>query len=229
MDTDVRWKGYQLIKQINVVMHILYLMRKSVCLLWPSFACFSSLSSTAFSPCLSFLFSRLGFLLAKHIKSLLPWSVVTMLTAFWASSARAKTTKPKPRHPSVWPKINPGAVSNDTNTLKFICKYCVWIHLNQSLLCWNVSWSETVYIFRLHESCWFWEIKQLLICSEGFTAFCVSLMKGMAANFPVVGRVVRKVEPVHNRAQVAQLIEHRVVIREVVSSTPAGPTLRVFK
>ena len=31
------------------------------------------------------------------------------------------------------------------------------------------------------------------------------------------------------RAPVAQLIEHRVVMQEVVSSTPAGPTLRVFK
>ena len=31
------------------------------------------------------------------------------------------------------------------------------------------------------------------------------------------------------RAPVAQLIEHRVVTREVVSSTPAGPTLRVLK
>ena len=28
---------------------------------------------------------------------------------------------------------------------------------------------------------------------------------------------------------VAQLVEHRAVTREVVSSTPAGPTLRVFK
>ena len=28
---------------------------------------------------------------------------------------------------------------------------------------------------------------------------------------------------------VAQLIEHQVVMREVVSSTPAGPTLRVWK
>ena len=27
---------------------------------------------------------------------------------------------------------------------------------------------------------------------------------------------------------VAQLVEHRVVLREVVSSTPAGPTLMVF-
>ena len=30
-------------------------------------------------------------------------------------------------------------------------------------------------------------------------------------------------------APVAQLVEHRAVTREVVSSTPAGPTLRVFK
>ena len=32
-----------------------------------------------------------------------------------------------------------------------------------------------------------------------------------------------------DRAPVAQLVEHRVVMREVVSSTPAGPTLRVLK
>ena len=32
-----------------------------------------------------------------------------------------------------------------------------------------------------------------------------------------------------NRALVAQLIEHRSVTREVVSSTPVGPTLRVLK
>ena len=31
------------------------------------------------------------------------------------------------------------------------------------------------------------------------------------------------------RAPVAQLIERRVVTREVVSSTPAGPTFRVLK
>ena len=30
-------------------------------------------------------------------------------------------------------------------------------------------------------------------------------------------------------APVAQLVEHRVVTREVVSSTPAGPTLRVLQ
>ena len=32
-----------------------------------------------------------------------------------------------------------------------------------------------------------------------------------------------------SKAKVAQLVEHRAVTREVVSSTPAGPTLRVFK
>ena len=32
-----------------------------------------------------------------------------------------------------------------------------------------------------------------------------------------------------HRAPVAQLVEHRAVTREVVSSTPAGPTLRVLK
>ena len=34
---------------------------------------------------------------------------------------------------------------------------------------------------------------------------------------------------VRYRAPVAQLVEHRAITREVVSSTPAGPTLRVFK
>ena len=32
-----------------------------------------------------------------------------------------------------------------------------------------------------------------------------------------------------NRAPMAQLVEHRIVTREVVSSIPAGPTLRVLK
>ena len=31
------------------------------------------------------------------------------------------------------------------------------------------------------------------------------------------------------RAPVAQLVERRVIMREVVSSTPTGPTLRVLK
>ena len=35
-------------------------------------------------------------------------------------------------------------------------------------------------------------------------------------------------KPDHH-APVAQLVEHRAVTREVVSLTPAGPTLRVFK
>ena len=30
-------------------------------------------------------------------------------------------------------------------------------------------------------------------------------------------------------AAVAQSVEHRAAMRELVSSTPAGPTLRVFK
>ena len=33
--------------------------------------------------------------------------------------------------------------------------------------------------------------------------------------------------PRSSRATVAQLVEHRVIMRKVVSSTPAGPTLRV--
>ena len=38
----------------------------------------------------------------------------------------------------------------------------------------------------------------------------------------------RRRQQVH-RAPVAQLVEYRAVVREVVSSTPAGPTLRVLK
>ena len=34
---------------------------------------------------------------------------------------------------------------------------------------------------------------------------------------------------VRARAPVAQLVEHSAVTREVVSSAPAGPTLRVLK
>ena len=39
----------------------------------------------------------------------------------------------------------------------------------------------------------------------------------------------RALQEQRNRAPVAQLVEHRAVTREVVSSTPAGPTLGVFK
>ena len=31
------------------------------------------------------------------------------------------------------------------------------------------------------------------------------------------------------QSEVAQLVQHQAAMREVVSSTPAGPTLRVFK
>ena len=36
-------------------------------------------------------------------------------------------------------------------------------------------------------------------------------------------------ETTEYRAPAAQLVEHRAVTREVVRSTPAGPTLRVLK
>jgi len=36
-------------------------------------------------------------------------------------------------------------------------------------------------------------------------------------------------QTVHARALLAQLVEHRTVTRDFVSSTPAGPTLRVLK
>ena len=45
----------------------------------------------------------------------------------------------------------------------------------------------------------------------------------------VFSYVVKGIKIKLNRAPVAQLIEHRSVTREVVSSTPVGPTLRVLK
>ena len=42
-------------------------------------------------------------------------------------------------------------------------------------------------------------------------------------------RVAMKLQMPPPRAPVVQLVEHRAVTREVVSSTPAGPILRVFK
>ena len=45
----------------------------------------------------------------------------------------------------------------------------------------------------------------------------------------VVNLLLMEYQLLLKRALVAQLGEHRAVTREVVSSTPAGPTLRVFK
>ena len=42
-------------------------------------------------------------------------------------------------------------------------------------------------------------------------------------------KITTIMQGMHYRAPVAQLVEHRAVMREVVSSTPAGPTLRVLK
>ena len=42
-------------------------------------------------------------------------------------------------------------------------------------------------------------------------------------------RTLTTIEPPLNRAPVAHFVEHRALMREAVSSTPAGPTLRVLK
>ena len=47
-------------------------------------------------------------------------------------------------------------------------------------------------------------------------------------NFSVGGET-REFFEYHHRAPMSQLVEHRAVTREVVSSTPAGPTLRFLK
>ena len=44
-----------------------------------------------------------------------------------------------------------------------------------------------------------------------------------------VGAEVKREGGNLHHAPMAQLVEHRAVMREVVSSTPAGPTLRVLK
>ena len=45
----------------------------------------------------------------------------------------------------------------------------------------------------------------------------------------ITARKVIKGSNIIDRAPVAQSVEHWTITREVVSSTPAGPTLRVFK
>ena len=44
-----------------------------------------------------------------------------------------------------------------------------------------------------------------------------------------VGKNSQRVYELFDRAPVAQLVEYRAATREVVSSTPAGPSLRVLK
>ena len=56
--------------------------------------------------------------------------------------------------------------------------------------------------------------------------FCTSFVKKTTFSSPL-GAILKDVR--EGPRPVAQLVEHRVVVREVVSSTPAGPTLRVFK
>ena len=51
---------------------------------------------------------------------------------------------------------------------------------------------------------------------------CLAFDTTLPQNFPIN-------EILLYRAPVAQLVEHRAVMREVASSTPAGPTLRVLK
>ena len=64
--------------------------------------------------------------------------------------------------------------------------------------------------------------------------YCFSFLCGPVSIATVVltlrGRLLEAwLALTYNRAPVAQLVEHRAVTREVVSSTPAGPTLRIFK
>ena len=60
-------------------------------------------------------------------------------------------------------------------------------------------------------------------------AFSVDNTSANLGQFNSIKTRVLERNPNGNRAPVAQLVEHRVVTREVVSSTPAGPTLRVLK
>ena len=48
-------------------------------------------------------------------------------------------------------------------------------------------------------------------------------------HFQVFSLYLRFIILAFHRAPVAQLVEHRAVMQEVVSLTPAGPTLRVLK
>ena len=53
------------------------------------------------------------------------------------------------------------------------------------------------------------------------------LTQSMGDRTELIGAIMQKKPPPPRL--VAQLVEHRVVVREVVSSTTAGPTLRVLK
>ena len=66
--------------------------------------------------------------------------------------------------------------------------------------------------------------KQLIKCFSGFlvTYAFTKRLTNSAHLTPFSARISLN-------ASVAQLVEHRAVPREVVSSTPAGPSLRVLK
>ena len=92
--------------------------------------------------------------------------------------------------------------------LECICKCFVKLHLSYM----------AIYIFFLHS------IPHSLDLQVKHNWKCDSedLYERKACSAVVPSRLF-------HRAPVAQLVEHRAVTREVVSSTPARPTLRVFK
>ena len=93
---------------------------------------------------------------------------------------------------------------------------CDWLKLNQLTL--NIKKSQFMLIgsnSRLRR------IDSIVISADG------KQLKE-APCFPYLGFISNQ-NLTWDRAPLAQLVEHRAVKREVVSSTPAGPTLRVLK
>ena len=111
-----------------------------------------------------------------------------------------------------------------------------------SPVCWNLqtiltSWINYIYIIFFSTP--FSDLPNIFVSSAAvmvkvqFTSESLWGISYPCTWTQTTGNTCRKYECIPKnriyRAPVAQLTEHWVVMREVVSSTPAGPTLRVLK
>ena len=76
-----------------------------------------------------------------------------------------------------------------------------------------------------HHHNYYFSFRVRLVLGESETSALIDQPQSNVVNFLVLVPCFVFIR----RAPVAQLVEHRAVMREVGSSTPAGPTLRVLK
>ena len=144
----------------------------------------------------------------------------------------------------LWPKFR-SIVNWNKQTTEYL-KIFLWLYMPpvcsiQLMTSWTVAFKRLVEPYaQVH--------RIIAISHHGSRSNSLSLKKNifigikvkaiyMAVKTPRVAPVAVRTALVWWRAAsseryirpVAQLFEHRVVVREVVSSTPAGPTLRVLK